>query len=163
MRTTGCAFAWPSASAKSRPRVGCSRNMRNVLGVIIAPETRSGARSFSLMLAAMPRKAASSLNVFVRLFHSSYSGHEAGNSACVCVLRKSTCRSWCESSNGRPRINTAFTKVKTVVFMPIPSASARMATAVNPGSFRRSRAANRRSCQNAMGAYTKLIVDAFLR
>ena len=42
---------------------------------------------------------------------------------------------------GRPRISTAFTKVKTVVFRPMPSPRASAATSVNQGSLRRSRQA----------------------
>src|SRR5438105_2554554 len=50
------------------------------------------------------------------------------------------------SANGRPRRTTACAKVKTVVFTPIPRASASAATAVNHLSLTRIRTAKRTSC-----------------
>ncbi len=54
------------------------------------------------------------------------------------------------SSKGRPRISTAFTNVNTVLFTPMPSASAIVAASVNQRSFTSRRAAKRMSCQSVM-------------
>ena len=57
--------------------------------------------------------------------------------------RRTTSRS--EPGYGSGRRRTALTKVKIVVFAPMPRASDRIATAVKPGLFRRARSANRTS------------------
>jgi hypothetical protein len=61
-----------------------------MLGVTSAPEARSGGRLVSVMFMLADRNPARSLNVFVRLRHSSNSGHEAGKSSLVDVFRRST-------------------------------------------------------------------------
>src|SRR5262245_33416198 len=62
------------------------------------------------------------------------------------------------SSKGRPRMRAAFTKVKTAVQTPRPSASARVATPVNQGSLTNSRHAKRTSCHRPMA--TPVLVRA---
>lgn len=52
---------------------------------------------------------------------------------------------------GKPRKNTAFTRVNTVLFAPMPSARVIAATSVNPRSFARTRSAYRTSCNRFIG------------
>ena len=52
------------------------------------------------------------------------------------------------SATGRFFIKTAFSRVKIAAFAPIPSASMRMAVAVNPGVLRSCRIAKRTSCSS---------------
>src|SRR3990172_7356170 len=56
------------------------------------------------------------------------------------------------SSNGRPRMSTAFTSVNTVVFAPMPKAKVMAATAVNQRSLTSMRTAKRRSGRRFMDA-----------
>src|SRR4029453_16807256 len=57
------------------------------------------------------------------------------------------------SLNGSPRRNRSLIRLKIVVFSPMPSASVRTATKVNPGDLRSWRKAKRRSFMK------RLIVD----
>jgi len=52
------------------------------------------------------------------------------------------------SGTGKGGSSTARTRLKIAVLTPIPSASESTPSAVKPGFFRSSRAANRRSCQS---------------
>src|SRR5439155_6160308 len=55
------------------------------------------------------------------------------------------CNTRCGSLNGRPRKNKSLIKLKIAVFRPMPSASVRTATKVNPGDLRSWRSAKLRS------------------
>src|SRR5205807_3038614 len=87
----------------------------------------------------------SALNVFdwARSAPRSSSDRPAGPPAFLDCEPTTSRRS--ESVNGRPRINTALTSVKTVAFRPMPSESARTATAEYHGSLAISCSAYRRS------------------
>src|SRR5881392_1412362 len=54
------------------------------------------------------------------------------------------------SLNGSPRRNRSLIRLKIVVFSPIPSASVRTATRVNPGDLRSWRTANLKSFKFAV-------------
>src|SRR5260370_16209430 len=69
------------------------------------------------------------------------------------------------SGKGSGRSSTPYTTVNIAVFAPIPSASVKTATTVNPGLFASTRIPKRRSCQMVLISYLPaLCSDArFLR
>src|SRR5216683_2911891 len=148
--TTGLAPGWSSASRKSRPRIGRSPNSLNPFAVKYAPLYRSGGRPSSLTFIVLADQAPRPTKLFCASRQSWKSGDDTMKLRPVMVSRSPTYMTRSGSSKGRLRNRNELTSVNTVAFMPMPSASAVVAAAVNQRSFASRRTPNRMSCSTFM-------------
>src|SRR5438270_13541266 len=113
--------------------------------VTTKPDTRSGPRPSTLLrLNDSRRPTASDSKTLLWAFQSRKLGHEIEISGWpIFDSWRVTMR--CASGYGSGRSKTALTMLKIAVFAPMPSASVRTATRVNPGDLRSWRRANLRS------------------
>ena len=149
--TVGAAPIRSSPGANARPSTGFTPSCSKNPVLIKTASTCSASPRPVRVNDRLPRTIAMDANVRLSFCQSRKFGYEIEPVAKLGLLSRSS-TSCSGSGYGSGFSSTPFTTEKSAVFAPIPSASVRIATAVNPGDFARIRRPNRRSCINRSSA-----------
>ncbi len=123
-----------SSLLNTRPRIGATPSVRKKSLVTVAPGSRSGSPAPVRLKVAIEKPAMRSIvRVWARQSRKSPGVTDVISDGVPSRLAPATSASRALSAYGSGLTITALTKLKIAVVPPMPIASVRMATAVNPG------------------------------